>query len=348
MFRKRKKRSSNPLFGLFRLLLSMIMLTALLGGIYSAYRHFSGVDPLKMSPKSITEVVLGMFSQPKIIQDIQDKVSSKVLGKATKAPQEEYKLSNLDIKKDPTPAPVKTRGRLLFKFALIADSHDDSTDLKKALDQIKKDFGDIKFIIGLGDYTDVGTLDELKTAKTLLDGSGFRYFLTAGDHDLWDSRNKDLKPEANFVSVFGPVYQSFSEENFKFIILYNSDNYIGLGDVQKQWLSDQLNSSKDNPGTFVFLHEPLFHPSSDHFMGRVEPKLKTQARDLISQFAKAGVKKVFAGDAHYFSEYEDPESNLSMVTIGAVTLERNLQNPRFGVVSIYDDGSTGVEDVEIK
>lgn len=341
MFKRKKRRSSNPLFAIFRLILSLAMLTALLFGIYSAYKHFSGVDPLKLSPKSVTDIVLGMVSQPKLLE---------VLGKATKStsPPEEYKLSSQDLKKNQSPQPIKNNGKLIFRFALIADSHNDSTNLKKALDQIKKNFNDIKFIIGLGDYTEVGTLEELKSAKVLLDGSGFRYFVTAGDHDLWDSRDKGLKPEADFVSVFGPVYQTFKEENFRFIILYNSDNYLGLGETQKQWLTDQLNLNKDNPGTFVFLHEPLFHPSSDHFMGRVEEKLKIEAQNLTKQLAEAHVRKIFAGDAHYFSEYDEPQTKLPMVTIGAITLERNLQNPRFGIVSVFDSGSTEVEDVEIK
>lgn len=340
MFGKHKRRSSNPIFVLFRLFLSLAIFATLVWGIFSAYKHFTGVDPLKVSPTSLLDNVMSLISQQKLLAILSKSNTSK-------SPQpEEYKLSNTDFKKEPT-KPIKN-AKFVFSFALFADSHNDNKDLKKALDQIKKNYSDIKFIIGLGDYTDIGTMDELKAAKEVLDSSGFRYFVTTGDHDLWDSRDKSFFPTHHFENVFGPAYQSFTQDNFKFIILYNSDNYLGLGETQKKWLTDQLSASKDNLGVFVFLHEPLFHPSSDHFMGRVTENLKAEAQALIKQLTEAKVKKVFAGDIHYFSEYEEPQSKLQMVTVGAVTLERNLQNPRFAVVSVFDDGSTKVEDVEIK
>ncbi len=317
MFRRHKRRHTNILFVIFRLLLSLVIFTTLLAGIFSAYKHFSGTNPLNLDPKAVGTM----------IQEIKDKIFQKT---------PEQKI---------VPA---SEPKLVFRFALFADSHSDNIFLKKTLEQIKKNYPEVKFIIGLGDYTEVGTLDELKKAKLELDNAGLRYFLTPGDHDLWESRNKSLPPNTNYKQIFGPSYQSFISGNFLFILLYNSDNYIGLGDDQKSWLSNELGSNKDIAGTFIFLHEPLFHPSSDHFMGRIEQKIKIQAQDLTNQFAKASVKKVFAGDTHFFSEYEEPSTKLPMATVGAITSQRNLQLPRFAIVSIYEDGSTGVEDVEVK
>lgn len=344
MFRKKStRRSPNMLFGLFRLVLSLAIFASLILGVLSAYKHFSGTDPLKLSPKSLTGLGMQVLSQA------VPRLSQKVLGKNIAPPLEQYKMNPTPIPAStPTPKPVVHQPRLVFRFMLIADSHNDSTYLKKAMAQAKKDYPDIKFIIGLGDYTDVGTINELKTAKDILDSSGLRYFVAVGDHDLWDSRNRGLSPTADFNQVFGPAYQSFTEENFKFIILDDSDNYDGLDNTQQVWLANELKPGKDIKGMFIFLHEPLFHPSSDHFMGRVEPKLKAQAQALIKQLSQAGVKKVFAGDIHYFSEYEEPQTKLPMVTAGAITLQRNLQEPRFAIVGVRDDGSTDVEDVEVK
>ena len=83
-------------------------------------------------------------------------------------------------------------------------------------------------------------------------------------------------------------------------------------------------------------------------MGKVESSLKQQAQAMIFQLKSAGVKKVFAGDIHYFSEYEEPTTKLPMVTVGATVTDRNPQAPRYGVVTVFDDGSTKVDDVEIK
>ncbi|MBI2018926.1 metallophosphoesterase [Candidatus Daviesbacteria bacterium] len=326
MFRKHSgRKSANPIFILFRFILSLIIFTILLGGVYSAYKHFSGLDPLKLDPKSVANEALTLLSKVKI-------------GDQKLLPQ------NLTAS---TPVP-KTSPKSVFKFLLVADSHSDNNNLQKAISQAKQIFPDIQFVIGLGDYTEVGTLDEMQKAKKEFDEANLRYFLIPGDHDLWDSRDKNQPPLTNFRQIFGPTYQSFSLHNFKFILLDNSDNYLGIDEVQLKWVAGELERSKDEQvkAIFVFVHEPLFHPSSDHIMGRVEKELKNQARSLI--FALVGVKKVFAGDTHYFSQYNEPETNLSMVTIGAVGTERNPQLPRFAVVTVFEDGSTMVDDVEIK
>ncbi len=134
------------------------------------------------------------------------------------------------------------------------------------------------------------------------------------------------------------------------ILLNNSDNYLGMEEEQVRWLSEQLEAAKNegSKGTYIFLHEPLFHPSSDHFMGRVTPQLKLQAKTLTYELKAANVKKIFSGDIHYFSSYEEPETKLPMLTIGSLSTERNPQTPRFAIVSVYEDGLTKVEDIELR
>ena len=302
------RRYTNIVFVIFRLGLSLGIFAVLLGGIYSAYKHFSGLDPLKLNPQTVFSNLLSLVNPI-------------------------------------APSPIQKE---VFSFILVADSHSDNANLKNALTQAKP--SNPEFIIGLGDYTEVGTVDELKKAKQEFDNLGLRYFLAVGDHDLWDCRNRSLPPDCNFKEVFGSSYQSFTYQDFRFIILYNSDNYLGFDDDQLKWLSDELEKAKNYQvkGIFVFLHEPLYHPSSDHVMGRIEKDLKNQARSLISTLKDGGVKKVFAGDTHYFSEYSEPETGLPMVTVGAISSERNPQTPRYGLVLVYGDGSTKVEDVEIK
>lgn len=331
MFKRHyQKRSPNILFVIFRLCLSLIMFGVLLVGTYAAYKHFSGLDPLKLDPQAI----LNNFLQVKTPRQFLSVLSSIKL------------TTGLSSQVSQTPI-VMSGG---FKFVLVADSHNDNRNLRKALTQAKQNFPDLKFIVGLGDYTDVGTLDELKKAKDEFDLTGLRYFLIPGDHDLWDGRDKGFSPISNFNQMFGPTYQSFIFNQFKFILINNADNYIGIDNNQQNWISEELEKSKEEAtkGIFVFIHEPIYHPSSEHIMGLVEAKLKLQAKSLIYQLKAAGIKKLFAGDIHYFSEYEEPETKLPMVTVGAAGLERNPQVPRFAVVTIFDDGSSRVEDVEIK
>ena len=321
MFKKHQgRRHTNIVFVIFRLILSVVMFAILTLGIYSAYKHFSGLDPFKLDPVAV----------------IKNIISARTPKQFTQA---------LPSFKNPKPANKEA----LFKFLLVADSHADNVSLTKAIEQAKSDYPDLKFIIGLGDYSDVGIPSQLKSAKAIFDASNLRYFLIPGDHDLWDCRNRSKVPVDCFKEVFGPPYQSFTFENFEFLLLDNSDNYLGMGEEEKRWIENEFEKLKENStrGIFVFIHEPLFHPSSDHVMGKVESSLKEQARDLMFQFKNAGVKKVFAGDTHLFSQYSEPVTNLSMVTIGAVTIEKNPQAPRFAVVSVLEDGSIKVEDVII-
>ena len=117
-----------------------------------------------------------------------------------------------------------------------------------------------------------------------------------------------------------------------------------------QWLEDELlrAGSSDSKLTFVFAPTPLYHPSSDHVMGKVTPKLIGQAEHLATTFKRAGVDMVFSADTHFYSRFIEPKNELEMMTVGAVTSERNPQAPRFAMVEILEDGSYNIEEVEMR
>lgn len=350
MFRRRYHRRSSFLpFVIFRLFLSLIIFAFLLGGAYYAYREFSGYDPIKLNPKSLGLLLLSNSSKDKILDQITGLLNTD-FGKQTQKVIPRGRLNQSGqvggIQNIDKPNPPK---KLSFKFALVADSHSENDLLTKALSQANEQ--KVAFIIGLGDYTEVGTISELEAAKAAFTGSGLRFFVTPGDHDLWDSRDKGrASPLFNFNQVFGPSFQSFSQNGVKFIILDNSDNYVGLSDAELKWLNNELEKSKkENPKLIlVFLHEPPYHPSSERVMGKVSPNLKDQAKQVLKRIKQTGVKGVFAGDIHFFTRYNDPETGLDMTTIGAIASQRNTQNPRYAIISIYDDGSYDVEDIEVK
>lgn len=321
------------------------MFALLLGGAYTAYKHFSGLDPLKLDPQAVLKNVISVRNPEQLAAVLSSlKIDSTLLkGNKKNIPAANEVLGqSVPTQTSPT--------KYVFRFLLVADSHNDNVNLQKAIEQAKVKYPDLAFAIGLGDYTEVGTLTELKNTKKELDSSGLRYFVIPGEHDLWDSRNRSLEAPADFNEVFGPNYQSFSYENFRFLLLDNSDDYLGFGETQSKWISTELEKAKTDAvkGILVFLHEPLFHPSSDHVMGKTEKDLKRQAKNLMFELKEAGVKKVITSDIHYFSEYTEPETSLPMVTIGAVVTDRNPQAPRYAVGYVFEDGSTKVEDVEIK
>lgn len=335
-----RKRSGFLPFVIFRLCLSLLILSIFAVALYQAFRYFSGMDPIKMDPKSIA---VSLFTSEKAVQTISDFLGFKV---DTGPLQKIVGQKNSPILNSRPDDLKPTNAKLSFKFALVADSHNNNSDLLKALQMAKKDGA--KFVIGLGDYTDVGTAEELAKAKEAFTAGGLPYYLTAGDHDMWNARDKKLSSvTADFNEAFGTAYQSFTDSGVRFVILSDADNYQGVDPVQMAWFKDALTAGKDAKLVLVFMHEPLYHPSSDHYVGKTNPQLKVQAEEIISLMKETGVREVFFGDAHAFTRYQEPSSGLKMTTVGAVTRERNTQTPRFAIVDVYEDGSYNVEDTEI-
>jgi hypothetical protein len=295
----------------------------------------------------------------------------------------------------------------ILKVALVADSHNNNDLLAKALAQAKA--AHVDFVIGLGDYTNTGTIDELNAAKNVFDASGLTYYVTAGDHDLWDSRNKELKVgggEAsmsaldNFRQVFVLSEQEFTKNQIHFVILDNSDIYKGIDaqgwkmveSLSKREVDPQRVDIEDQPLLFVFAHKMSYHPDSAHIMGETTPAVANQAKQVtnliesthpchsgersdsrMTQSADSGymepygprpsasgpkarmtsklcpaVDGFFSGDLHFFANFNSPNGSVKMTTIGAVTREPNPQGPRFGVLTVYDDYTWEVADVEIR
>jgi len=245
----------------------------------------------------------------------------------------------------------------ILRFAIVSDSHNDNELLGKALEQAKGE--GINFVVGLGDYTNIGTLDELRVAKAVFDGSMLSYFASSGDHDLWDSRNQGNEAINNFRQVFGESSHSLERDGIQIVILDNSDIYNGIDSESWEFLnralakcsgSDEQNREKLKCSklTFVMAHKTPFHPESKHVMGENSTVVANQANGLIQLIEENNVDGFFSGDLHFFAQFKTPADTVKITTIGAVTEERNFQGPRFGLVTVYSDYTWEVEDVEIR
>ncbi len=336
--KEHKKKSSFLPFVIFRTILSLTMLLILSLGVYQAFRHFSGVDPLRLDPQTIVASVL---SSPDI-----ETALHKVLG--AKLPGSLDEIKNIGMQGGVGGKDRESSAPVVLRFALVSDSHSDSESLKKALKESKEKGA--KFVIGLGDYTEVGTDDELKAVKKIFDSSGLPYYLTAGDHDLWNARDKGAEPADHFIGILGSPYQAFTDSEVRFIILYNSDNYQGMDNVQISWLGEELQRVKNGKYllSLAFAHEPFYHPSSDHFMGKETQTLISQSGLVTQMLSEAGINEVFFGDVHYFSRYTEPKYDLDMTVVGALTSTRNTQKSRFSLVEVHSDGIYNVRDIELQ
>ena len=235
----------------------------------------------------------------------------------------------------------------ILRFALVADSEDENELLKKALSQAKG--AGVNFVIGLGGFKSLGTLEQLSLAEEVFEHSQLTYFVTAGDHDLWDSRNRADEATTNFRQVFGQSSHFFEKQGIQFVILDNSDIYSGIKDAEISNIKFQIsNSSTQHKLTFVFAHKTPFHPQSEHVMGENSEEVSAQARKLMDLLQEKEVEGFFSGDLHFFAQFNSPDGNVKMTTIGAVNSARNFQGPRFAIVTVYSDYSWEVEDVEIR
>ncbi|MBI3283108.1 metallophosphoesterase [Candidatus Curtissbacteria bacterium] len=247
----------------------------------------------------------------------------------------------LEIK---SPEPEKE----ILRVALVADSHNENDLLAKALAEAKNRNAD--FVIGLGDYTNLGAVDELIAAKKVFDESGLEYYLVPGDRDGWESRQRGLGNVANFLQVFNLVSATKIEKRsgIQFVLLNNSDIYKGISSEDWESLEKTTNVAKESRLTFVFAHKTPFHPDSSHVMGEDSPEVAGKAQDLLRLLEEKKVNGFFSGDLHFFAQFNSPGQSVKITTIGAVASERNFQGPRFSVLKVFDDYSWEVEDVEIK
>ncbi len=247
---------------------------------------------------------------------------------------------------------------VILRVGLVADSENDNDLLAKALDQLKG-MG-VNFVIGLGDWSQVGTIKELSDVKVIFDKSKLTYYLTPGDHDLWDSRNRGQDALTNYKQIFGEPSQVFDKNGIRFVILDNSDIYKGID--PSTW--SLVTGSWSNPPKlhFVFAHKTPFHPQSAHIMGEDSPDVARQAQSLLSLIEAKKLDGYFSGDLHFFAKFNSPSGSVKITTIGAVEQDRNFQGPRFGILTVYkqsfsankdafsanNDYSWNVEDVEIR
>lgn len=149
-----------------------------------------------------------------------------------------------------------------FRFAFISDTHIGSPngsaeeDLRRTVRDINAMTG-IAFVVLTGDITELGTNEELKLAKQILDSLDIPWYIIPGNHDSGWSESGG----AMFTTVFGYDKFSFEYQGIRFLGCA-SGPYVRMGDGHVprdavNWLNDELKKlSKEQP--LIFLnHYPI-------------------------------------------------------------------------------------------
>lgn len=149
-----------------------------------------------------------------------------------------------------------------FRFAFISDTHIGSPngsaeeDLRRTVRDINER-NDIAFVVLTGDITELGTNEELKLAKQILDSLKVAWYIIPGNHDSGWSESGGVM----FTTIFG--YDKFSFE-------YNGINFLGCasgpyvrmgdGHVPRDavnWLDAELNKLKPGQPVIFLNHYPI-------------------------------------------------------------------------------------------
>lgn len=149
-----------------------------------------------------------------------------------------------------------------FRFAFISDTHiggpggTAEEDLRRTVRDINA-MKDVAFVVITGDITELGTNEEIKLAKQILDCLRVKWYIIPGNHDTGWSESGGV----TFSNVFGADKFSFEYNGIRFLgcasgpYVRMSDGHVPRDAVN--WLDVELKKLKPNQ-PFIFLnHYPL-------------------------------------------------------------------------------------------
>jgi outer membrane protein assembly factor BamB/predicted phosphodiesterase len=149
-----------------------------------------------------------------------------------------------------------------FRFAFISDTHIGSPnggaeeDLLRTVRDINAQ-SNIDFVVITGDITELGTNNELKEAKRLLDSLHIPFYILPGNHDTGWSESGGVM----FASVFGYDKFSFEHNGIRFLgcasgpYVRMSDGHVPRDAVN--WLDAELKKLKPGQPVIFLNHYPL-------------------------------------------------------------------------------------------
>ncbi len=224
---------------------------------------------------------------------------------------------------------------LKTRVIFISDSESDWSSSEYFMKRLKSMDPKPAAVIHSGDITHLGVLEDLKKSKDIFTSSDIPFYFIPGDRDLW--KTSGIK---NFNETFGNSYQVVNIEGVKFLLIDNSDEYKGIPQEEASFISDNVKDS-----TFAVFHNPIYFNKSilgvmKKGMGQYSSEVDAQRQILLQMIRDSDIKATFSGDQHFFSKNPDEESaGLEHFVVGALTSERNLEEPNFLVLDIYSDGT---------
>ena len=149
-----------------------------------------------------------------------------------------------------------------FRFAFISDTHIGSPDgkaeedLRRTVADINS-LNDISFVVITGDITELGTNEEIKLAKQILDSFKVKWYIIPGNHDDGWSESGGFE----FNKIFGDDKFSFEFNGIRFLgcasgpYLRMSDGHVPRNAIN--WLDKELRHAKPQQPIIFLNHYPV-------------------------------------------------------------------------------------------
>lgn len=149
-----------------------------------------------------------------------------------------------------------------FRFAFISDTHIGSPDgkaeedLHRTVDDINQ-MKDIAFVVITGDITELGTDDEIRRAKAILNELKVSWYIIPGNHDSGWSESGGQ----SFTDVFGDDKFSFEYAGIRFLgcasgpYLRMSDGHVPRSAIN--WLERELKKVEKRQPVIFLNHYPI-------------------------------------------------------------------------------------------
>ncbi len=187
-------------------------------------------------------------------------------------------------------ATVSALDRTAFRFAVLSDVQEAIDDVRDIYTKVNDE--GVEFLLGAGDLTQQGTVEQLERYQAELRSLNVPYYTTLGNHEL--GQNPTL-----WHDYFGRGNFSFEYHAVRFTMLDSASATIDP--MVYGWLEGWLESSQD--GTHVVaMHIPPTDPigvRNGSFGSRAE------AAKLLRRLAAGGVDLTLYGHIHSYYEFDN-------------------------------------------